>query len=74
MKRQSALEQYRQGQAALFALLPQGILETSEGVHWYNRQADTLVENLLKGTGKIDDYFFCGICGWVHISRFPHCH
>jgi hypothetical protein len=18
--------------------------------------------------------FFCGRCGWVHISRFPHCH
>jgi hypothetical protein len=51
----SAQEQYRQGQDALFALLPQGILESEEGQDWYNRRADQLVENLLKGLGREQD-------------------
>jgi hypothetical protein len=33
-------------------------------------------EGVLRELQRSDDgqYYYCGICGWVHISRFPHCH
>jgi hypothetical protein len=34
---------------------------------------------LLEGEGWAQveanpEYFYCGICGWVHLSQFPNCH
>ena len=30
-----------------------------------------VIEEIRKQSGQ---YYYCGICGWVHISRFPNCH
>jgi hypothetical protein len=75
----SAKEQYRKEQNELLALPPKGILESEEGEEWYNRRADQIAADYLKSVGKVDDspgddYFFCGRCGWSHISTYPHSH
>lgn len=47
----SAKEEYRKAQEELFALLPQGILESEEGLEWYNRRADQIAQDYLKNVG-----------------------
>jgi hypothetical protein len=69
----SAKERYQAGQDALFALLPQGILDTEAGRQYYNQQADKLVEDFLKEQGKDGEQYFCGLCGCLMpLSHFPH--
>jgi hypothetical protein len=31
-------------------------------------------ESIVAIKGASGQYYYCGICGWVHISHFPNCH